>query len=165
MTARTKLLLLLFMSFLMTACKVASPTPTVLVRPATATPILKATKTPERAPTETATPELPESFTLLLVFEDDTTCTGNGFQYDYAVTLGTDTITMVQVVNGITSTGPYDPASGEFTAQATGLPGTETYAGTVELGGTIVMEGIYSYDDLNPATCLGTWPFSGEYTP
>ncbi|HKY78574.1 MAG TPA: hypothetical protein VJ182_01100, partial [Anaerolineales bacterium] len=121
---------------------------------------------PERAPTETPAPELPDSFTLLLVFQEDTTCDGNGFQYDYAVTLGADNITMVQVVNGITSTGPYDPASGEYSAEATGLPGTETYAGSISSDGLVVtMEGIYSYDDLDPATCLGTWPFSGEYTP
>lgn len=143
-----------------------TPTPTKPVPTNTPVPARPSPTVQVRATdTETPTPEPPSSFTLLLVFGTDTACGGNGFEYEYAVTLTADSITMVQVVNGITSTGPFDPATGVFTAEATGLPGTEVYTGTVSMNGSVTMEGTYTYIDGSSGTCDGLWPFSGEYAP
>ncbi|MBI3159682.1 MAG: hypothetical protein HYZ26_08815 [Chloroflexi bacterium] len=140
------------------------PIPTNTPVPARPSPTVQVRATDTETPTPT--PELPSSFTLLLVFGADTACGGTGgFEYDYAVTLTADSITMVQVVNGITSTGPYDPATGAFTAEATGLPGTEVFTGTVSLNGGVTMEGDYTYIDGSSATCDAVFPFSGEYSP
>jgi len=126
------------------------------------------------APNATATEEpasVPSSFTILLVFANDTTCGFDGFEFDYAVTLDGTTITLVQIVNGITSTGPYDPATGTFTAEVSGLPGTETYTGTITTspdpdGGTVVsiVDGLYTYGNDPGISCQGYWPFTGTTT-
>ena len=135
----------------------------------TDTPNATNTVEPNILPTEEPV-VVPSSFTLTLIFDDDTTCGFEGFEFDYAVTLDETTITLVQIVNSLTSTGPYDPVTGAFTAIVSGLPGTETYTGTITAsaapdGGTVIRieDGLYTYAD-DPATCQGFWPFTGRTT-
>lgn len=122
-------------------------------------------------PTLTPVPAVPSNFALTLVFSNDTTCNKKGFRFDYEVTLSGDSISLYQVAANITSTGPYDPATGEFTAIKAGLPGTETYSGVITAavgadGQTVVtMSGTYSYGNDPNVTCVGTWPFSGQTAP
>ena len=152
------------------------PTPTITNTPA-ATLLASPTDTPTATDTAESTTipteepaAVPSSFTITLVFTDDTTCGFAGFEYAYAVTLDETTITLVQIVNSLTSTGPYDPGTGAFTAEVSGLPGTETYTGTITAipdpsGGTVIRieDGLYTYGD-DPAICQGFWPFTGMTT-
>ncbi|MEX1248826.1 MAG: hypothetical protein WEA61_10130 [Anaerolineales bacterium] len=52
---------------------------------------------------------------------------------------------------------------GEFIALATGLPGTETFTGTVAIGASVLIEGTYSYGDDPGVTCEGQWPITAEF--
>ncbi len=159
---------------------VTKTTPTApIVRP-TNTPIrpaATATSTPPSIPTDTPKPAatitatatiapMPDSFSLTLFASSETTCGYPDFDFVYDVTLAGETMTLVQVVNGLTLTGPYDPATGEFTVSISGLPGTEIYAGVIAFDGTtITLAGTYTYiDDPNQA-CEGLWSIFGETTP
>lgn len=168
-------LIVLAVAVFLVACSptetlVATPTNTPAVLAPSATPENPTpTPTPEKKaePTMTPTPEqeLPSAFSLLLVFDADTQCGYDGFEFVYDVTLADDSITLYQVAADITLTGPYDSATGEFTAIVTGLPGTETFTGVVSPGdapGTVVMSGTYTYGDDPNVTCEGLWPFLGS---
>jgi len=85
------------------------------------------------------------------------------------VTLTETTITLYQIEFQLTSTGPYNPATGAFTSTVSGLPGTETYTGIVTLapgaGGTVVnMSGQYTYTGDPDWTCSVPDQFSGQAT-
>ncbi|TAK11786.1 MAG: hypothetical protein EPO32_10990 [Anaerolineae bacterium] len=144
------------------------PIPTMTAAPARPSPTVLARGTETETPTPTPKAlAWPETFSLLLVFSDESAC-GNsgGFEYDYSVTLAADSMTLVQLANGITLTGPFDPATGAFDVEAGGLPGTETFTGSLVWDGpTLVMAGSYSYIDGSAATCDAVWEFNGEYTP
>jgi hypothetical protein len=122
----------------------------------TATPTFTPTTETRQAdpPTETPTPEpvaLPVPFTIMLSFEADTVCGGAPFEFEYGVDVVDGIILLTQLNAGITTAGPYDAITGAFTASLSGLPGTETYSGTLlaasgAAGGTLVtMTGEYGY--------------------
>jgi hypothetical protein len=72
---------------------------------------------------------IPDTFTILLEFGEDTVCGGAPFSYEYQVTISGDTISLLQIYAGITTSDPYTSAAGEFATTLSGMPGTETYAG------------------------------------
>ena len=161
-----------------------APPPTEEVKPTVTTAITPTartivSRTPTALPSSTATtaptvtmlptaPPLPANFVVTLAFGPDDICGYDDFVFDYDITLGTDTITMVQVVNGLTSGGPYIAATGVFTSTVSGLPGAEIFTGTISTapdaatGGTAVLiDGRYTYTDDPGVSCEGLWPFSG----
>ncbi|GAB4270480.1 MAG: hypothetical protein Kow0080_15000 [Candidatus Promineifilaceae bacterium] len=75
-------------------------------------------------------------------------------------------MSLTQIVNGIVTAGPYDPATGAFTTSLAGLPGTEIYDGVLAWDGqTVSVKGTYTYvDDPNQA-CEGMWQIGGAATP
>lgn len=150
----------------------AEPTATqpIVFVTATAAPLSTETPTPP-PPVDTATPEpvlveWPDDFTLSIVFEDDDECGGNGFEFDYRVVIEPEAMEVVQLANGITLTGPFNIANGEFTVESGNLPGREVMTGVLVVEGeTLLMGGEYTYIDGSASTCDGRWPFSGEAIP
>ena len=191
MKAKSLISICIFMIGVSLACgtsepPVATETPVPTVAPSD-TPVPEPTATKPKptatlAPTETPVsetlsdaadsgPELvdpPSPFTIGLVFEADAVCGYDGFAYDYFVTLSDDSISMLQVAAGITTSGPYDAETGAFTASLGGLPGTEIYTGvisataTIEGGSMVYMTGDYTYTDDPNLPCEGLWPYAGE---
>ncbi len=110
---------------------------------------------------------LPLKFNITL--SAPATSCGEGVSSEYTVTLTETTITLYQIEFQLTSTGPYNPATGAFTSTVSGLPGTETYTGIVTLapgaGGFVVtMSGQYTYTGDPEWTCSVPDQFSGQAT-
>lgn len=128
----------------------------------------KATETATITPTPT--PQLPLAYLITLAFEVDTVCGGAPYENEYDVSLTADSITMIQLNAGITTSGPYDPVTGEFTTTATNLPGNETYTGSIDISSgdngetSVAMNGETGYGN-DPNYCSGNTSsqlFSGE---
>lgn len=148
--------------------------PTATITPsASSTPLVTATESLDLA-AETATSAAPVGgvtlpFKFNITLSAPATSCGEGVSSEYTVTLTESTITLYQIEYQITSTGPYNPATGAFTSTVSGLPGTETYTGIVTLtpgaGGTVVtMSGQYTYTGDPDWTCSVPDQFSGQAT-
>ena len=145
-----------------TATASASPTPVVTASESAELP----EGTTPAAPSD-STVTLPVTFNIRLV-APPTSC-GEGVSSEFTVTLSETAITMVQIEFQLTSTGPYNPATGAFTSLVSGLPGTETFTGvatfTPGAGGTVVsMNGEFTYTGDPEWTCTVPDVFSGQAT-
>jgi hypothetical protein len=119
------------------------------------------------APTTGASTNTASKFRITLT-APATVC-GDALSSDYDVTLTDTTITMLQIEYNITTTGPYNPATGAFTAIVTGIPGKETYTGTITFvtsgnTTTVTMQGVYTYTDDPDYSCSTPDNFSGQAT-
>jgi hypothetical protein len=128
----------------------ATPTPTVPppepTKPPTDTPRPRATATatsvpptPTDTPTATPTspPPLPSPFNVTLTLSNGT-CGSGTSQHPYTFTIDGVALSLLQVDASITTTGPYDPATGAFNTSAPVGPGTEYYTGTITYDGTLI---------------------------
>ncbi|HID54878.1 MAG TPA: hypothetical protein EYP41_22920 [Anaerolineae bacterium] len=102
-------------------------------------------------------------FEITLTASGETTCGYPDFTYDYTAVIEGETMSLTQIVNGIVTSRPFDPATGAFTMSQAGLPGTEIYDGVLTWDGqTISVKGTYTYvDDPNQA-CEGVWQIGGS---
>ncbi len=156
--------IIVFSSFLM-GCSptgtLAAPTPTP--PPEKKKPTATPTATPEtRLPTATITvtpapPALPSPFDITLAITNLTCGSGSTVEHPYTFTIDGTSLSLLQVDAGITTTGTYDPSSGEFATSAVVGPGTETYSGTIDFDGvTITVTGENSYEQTGQCTYTGT---------
>jgi hypothetical protein len=82
------------------------------------------------------------------------TCGGGDATYAYTVTINGIVMTIVQTDANITTTGNYDPASGEFNTSADVGPGVEVYTGVIVYDGqTILMGGLYGWNPDSGSPC------------
>ena len=141
-----------------TQTRPAQPTATKPPPTATAVPAATATITPT-----TTLPPMPNPFNITLTGSGETTCGYPDFTFDYTAAIEGSAMRLTQIVNGIVTTGPFDPETGAFTTSLAGLPGTEIYDGVLSWDGeTVSVKGTYTYvDDPNQA-CEGVWEISGS---
>lgn len=146
----------------------ATTTPTT-----TAMPAISATTSP--APVEgPASPVAPvQGITFPVTFEitlnAPATVCGEAISSNFTVTLTDASISMYQHEYQLTTSGPYDPSSGNFTSTLSGLPGTQTYSGVVSLtpgpaGVVVAMNGQFTYTGDPEYTCPEADIFSGQAT-
>lgn len=159
-----------------TATSTQTPLPPTASNTPLPSPTDQATATPDGGPggatTTSAVPPIagityPLKFNIVL--SAPATSCGEALSSEFTVTLTETTISMYQIELQLTSTGPYNPATGAFTSTVSGLPGTETYTGKVTFtpgaGGTIVsMNGQFTYTGDPEWTCNVPDLFSGQTT-
>ena len=148
--------------------------PTSTVTPTfSSTPLVSATQSLDPA-AGTATAAAPVSgitlpVTFNIILSAPATSCGEGVSSEFTVTLTESGITMYQIEFQLTSTGPYNPATGAFTSTVGGLPGTETYIGTITLtpganGNEVAMNGEFTYTGDPDWSCTVPDVFSGQAT-
>lgn len=127
------------------------PKPTATSTPTRRRPTDTPTPTSTAGPTETATPApLPSPFSMTLNLTNGT-CGSGTSQHPYTFTIEGNTLILLQVDANITTTGPYDAATGAFNTTAPVGPGTEFYSGTITFDGTLISvtgQSAYTQSDL-----------------
>lgn len=130
-------------------------------------PTIRTPITTTATATLTVTPRpLPSPFNITLFASGEAVCKAKDFNAPYRVTIQGTAMSLLQVNANITTTGPYNAATGAFTTTKAGLPGLETYTGLIRFDGTkIQMSGTYSYtNDPNLPCKFGPWNIFGETT-
>ena len=166
MNTRTRIFLLAGSALLIGLCIFGAP----LIMPSfigetepTPTPVGPSSSLVDITPTELviamtepqviAAPPLPSPFDIMLNFTNGT-CGGGDATYAYTVTINGIVMTIVQTDANITTTGNYDPASGEFNTSADVGPGVEVYTGVIVYDGqTILMGGVYGWNPDSGSPC------------
>jgi len=155
--------LLAVVSLFLAACG-----PTLAESAPTATPTVekrKPTETPTDPPPNqvspttapTSAPALPSPFDITLAITNLTCGSGATQEHPYTFTIDGTSLSLLQVDADITTTGTYDPATGEFATSAVVGPGTEAYSGVIAFDGTtITVTGENSYTQSGQCTYTGT---------